>query len=69
MRALQDILGEMNDIEVQRALLRRLRAEGAVRERLASRERVLTAALEPAWKKFESRRLFWRPRPAARAKE
>lgn len=77
LRTLQDILGEMNDIEVQRGLLRvlvpagspirLLESEGAVRERLAARERALIAALGPAWEDFESRRLFWRtPRDAAR---
>lgn len=68
LRALQDILGEMNDIEVQRPLLRRLEAGGRAPERLASRERALIAALGPAWETFESRRLFWRERPAARAR-
>ena len=78
LRTLQDILGEMNDIEMQRGLLRRLvpagsalkrlEAEGTVRERLASRERALIAALGPAWEVFESRRLFWRQGPAARAR-
>jgi len=70
LRTLQDILGEMNDIEVQRGLLRKLvpggsaiallEVEWAVRERLASRERALIAELGPAWGEFESRRLFWR---------
>ena len=79
LRTLQDILGEMNDIEVQRGLLRRLvpagspmqrlEAEGEVRERLASRERALIAALGPAWEDFESRRLFWRGAATARARE
>ena len=79
LRTLQDILGEMNDIEVQRGLLRRLvpggsslkmvEAECAVRERLVSRERELIAALGPAWAAFESRRLFWRREAAARTRE
>ncbi len=70
LRSLQDILGEMNDIEVQRGLLRKLvprggpiaflETEWAVREQLASRERTLIAALGPAWSDFESRRHFWR---------
>jgi CHAD domain-containing protein len=78
LRTLQDILGEMNDIEVQRALLRGMvprgsalktvGAEAAVRLRLASRERELIAALDPAWAAFESRRRFWRRGEAARAK-
>jgi triphosphatase len=76
LRTLQDILGEMNDIEVQRGLLRvlvpagsplrLLESEGAVRERLASREHALIAALAPAWEEFEGRRLFWQS-PEARA--
>jgi CHAD domain-containing protein len=78
LHTLQDILGEMNDIEVQRELLRRIvlrgippnvvEAESSVRARLASRERELIAALDPAWAAFESRRPFWRRREAARAR-
>lgn len=70
LHTLQDILGELNDIEVQRDLLRRMvprgsplkvvEAESAVRARLASRERELIAALDPAWAAFEARRPFWR---------
>ena len=70
LRTLQDILGEMNDIEVQRSLLRELvprgsslrivQIESAVRARLAARERELIAALAPAWAAFEARRPFWR---------
>jgi CHAD domain-containing protein len=77
LRGLQDVLGEMNDIEVQRGLLSAIvpkrsalalvEAEWAVRERLAVRERELIAALGPAWRAFEERRLFWRP-AADRAK-
>jgi CHAD domain-containing protein len=69
LRALQDILGDMNDIEVQRGLLRRLaprrsplgavREEAVVRASLAAREHELIAALEPAWRRFESGRRFW----------
>lgn len=69
LRGLQDILGEMNDIEVQRGLLRRLvprkspltslRAEAVVRARLAAREEELIGALAPAWSAFEARRPFW----------
>jgi CHAD domain-containing protein len=69
LRTLQDVLGEMNDIEVQRALLRKLvprgsplkivQIESAVRARLAARERELIAALDPAWAAFEARRPFW----------
>jgi triphosphatase len=78
LRGLQDILGEMNDIEVQRSLLRELvprrsahalvAAESLVRERLAARERELIAALGPAWGAFEARRLFWQRPATARAR-
>ena len=78
LRTLQDILGEMNDIDVQRGLLRKIvpagsplelvESEWAVRERLESRERGLIAALGPAWASFEARRLFWRREPAVRAR-
>jgi CHAD domain-containing protein len=69
LRALQDILGDMNDIAVQRGLLRRLaprrsplgavREEAVARAALAAREHELIAALEPAWRRFESARPFW----------
>jgi triphosphatase len=70
LRGLQDVLGEMNDIEVQRRLLRRLvprksplphlQAEAVVRARLAAREHELIGALAPAWSAFEERPQFWR---------
>lgn len=69
LHALQDILGELNDIDVQRQLLRRIVPRGslpalvgtaaAVRTRLAARERELIAALSAAWTAFETRRPFW----------
>jgi len=78
LRRLQDILGEMNDLSVQRRLLRRMvprgspldivEDESAVRISLAARERELIAALGPAWGAFEGRRPFWLGRQAARAK-
>jgi CHAD domain-containing protein len=78
LRALQDILGEMNDISVQRVLLRRLsprrsalaevRAEAVARATLAAREHELIAALDPAWATFVARRPFWQRQAAARAK-
>jgi len=74
LRGMQDILGEMNDIEVQRVLLRRLvprrsplgivRTEAVLRAALAVREHELIGELEPAWRAFETGRPFWR-RPAA----
>lgn len=70
LSGLQDILGEMNDLEVQRRLLRRLvprtsplphlQAEAVVRARLSGRERELIGALAPAWSAFEARPPFWR---------
>jgi len=79
LRSLQDILGAMNDIDVQRGLLRGLvprdsplkivEAEAAMGARLASRERELIAALAPAWAAFEARRPFWRRHVAAPARE
>jgi len=78
LRTLQDILGEMNDIEVQRQLLRRMvprgsalkivQAEATIKAHLASRERELIAALEPAWSAFEARAPFWAPRKSVRVK-
>jgi CHAD domain-containing protein len=78
LHTLQDILGEMNDIEVLRELLRGMvprgsplkvvDAELAVRARLTSRERELIAALESAWAAFEARRPFWRHRETAHAR-
>jgi CHAD domain-containing protein len=69
LRKLQDILGDMNDIEVQRGLLRRLaprrsplgvvRAEAVARAALAAREHQLIAALEPGWSEFQTRAAFW----------
>ena len=69
LRVLQDILGDMNDIDVQRGLLRRLaprrsplgavRAEAVARAALAAREHELIAALEPAWAALQKRAAFW----------
>jgi CHAD domain-containing protein len=69
LHTLQDILGEMNDIAMLRRLLRTLvprgsplkliEAASALRVRLASRERELIVALDPAWTAFEARRPFW----------
>jgi len=78
LRGIQDILGEMNDIAVQRAMLRKLvpprsplgvvRAEAVSRASLALREQDLIAALEPAWRAFETGRPFWRRPEAGRRK-
>jgi triphosphatase len=65
LEALQDILGELNDVAVGRRLLKSLESgEGAtpVGRALTIRERRLIASLEPAWAAFEKRRPFWKPR-------
>ena len=63
LEALQDILGELNDIAVARRLLTELAAPaGHARQVLAARERMLVTSLETAWAAFEKRRPFWKPR-------
>ena len=72
LAALQDILGDLNDIAVARRLLAELAprgsardiaaAAGHVRHALAVRERMLVMSLEAAWAAFEKRRPFWRAR-------
>jgi len=72
LAALQDILGDLNDIAVARPLLAEIAprgvaaelgaAGGYVRQALTARERMLVISLEPAWSAFEKRRPFWRAR-------
>ena len=72
LAALQDVLGDLNDVAVARRLLAELAPRGAptgmpaaaayVRRALGARERQLIAALGPAWNAFEKRRVFWQPR-------
>ena len=72
LAALQDILGDLNDIAVARGLLAELvprgaapqlgAATGRTRHALAVRERMLVISLEGAWAAFEKRRPFWKPR-------
>ena len=63
LAALQDILGDLNDIAVARRLLTELAMPAAhVRHALAVRERMLVNSLQAAWTAFEKRRPFWRPR-------
>jgi CHAD domain-containing protein len=73
LKKLQQLLGELNDIAVQRRLLSELarggasaRATAAVRVRLRTRERPLVRKLGKAWSKFEGHPAHWR-REAARA--
>jgi triphosphatase len=62
LEALQDILGELNDVAVGRKLLQALGSDALVRRELAARERRLIASLEPAWAAFAKRRPFWKAR-------
>ena len=63
LAALQDILGDLNDISVARRLLSELALPaGQLRLALALRERKLVTSLEAAWTAFEKRRPFWKPR-------
>jgi inorganic triphosphatase YgiF len=62
LEALQDILGELNDIAVARRLLGELaEPTGDVRRGLAARERALVRSLQVAWDAFEKRQPFWKP--------
>ena len=73
LRSLQHILGELNDIRVQRGLLRGLASEAGLgrtvasaRARLTARERSLTLEAETVWSKIAAHPPRWR-RQAARA--
>jgi len=78
LHVLQGVLGELNDIEVQHRLLRRMapvartpkyaEALAAHRLVLAAREREFSAALGPAWSAFAACGPYWQGREAARAK-
>jgi CHAD domain-containing protein len=61
LRALQDLLGDLNDIVVARRLLRHL--DVAIPAGLAAREKRLISKLGAAWERFEKARPCWR-RPA-----
>ena len=62
LAALQDVLGDLNDIAVARRLLAELRAPAThTRRALAARERALVTSLGAAWAAFEKRRPFWAP--------
>lgn len=75
LRKLQQILGEMNDITIQRMLLRELardaglrRPAAALRAALTVRERELKREAARAWDEFDSMKPFWRRAAAARAR-
>lgn len=59
LRALQDVLGALNDIEVARTFLREIRA--AAPRRLAQREERLIRKLRASWKHFEGQAPYWQP--------
>ena len=69
LAALQDILGDLNDVAVARRFLAELAPRGSPAELAgaaayvarahAVRERVLVTSLQPAWKEFGKRRRFW----------
>jgi triphosphatase len=71
LRRLQEILGELNDIEVQRRLLADIAGAGAARQvelrlrKLEGRERWLVAKLRRAWRVFEAVSPYWRVPEAA----
>jgi triphosphatase len=74
LRALQKLLGELNDIQVQRRLLSTLAKDAVVaapvkraRQELKARERQLIHDVAKAWSKFAAVPPYWR-RQAARAR-
>ena len=74
LRRLQGVLGDLNDIEVQRRLLAQLadagapaRAVAAAQQLLARRERSLLARLRPSWRLFAALDPYWREPEAVRA--
>jgi CHAD domain-containing protein len=73
LRRLQGILGDLNDIDVQRRLLEEIAAAGPLRNgaayarRLAQREAKLLPRLRAAWRAFEAVSPYWRAPAAAHA--
>lgn len=72
LRRLQDVLGELNDVAVQRRMLQQMADAGAPAQAvtraaglLARRERSLLARLRPAWKGFAAISAYWRVPEAA----
>jgi CHAD domain-containing protein len=57
VKALQDLLGELNDIAVARRFLQEMKAEPL--KQLQRREARLISVLGPAWAAFERSRTFW----------
>jgi CHAD domain-containing protein len=73
LRGLQGILGDLNDVAVQRGLLEDIALSGGsgpgtnLLRRLELRERRLLPKLAPAWRAFAAVRPFWRAPEAAPA--
>jgi CHAD domain-containing protein len=71
LRGLQEILGKLNDIEVQRGLLAQIAGRGAAQQvqtrlrALDARERGLILKLRRAWRAFEAVSPYWRLPEAA----
>ena len=71
LRRLQEILGDLNDIEVQRRLLADIAGAGATLQvnarlrKLGARERGLIAKLRRAWRAFAAVSPYWRVPEAA----
>jgi triphosphatase len=59
LKQLQDLLGELNDMEVARRLTRELRGKH-VRQEPGPRERKLVSLLPAAWRRFTWAPRFWR---------
>jgi CHAD domain-containing protein len=57
LKDLQDLLGELNDLEVARRLTRQLSGHNAPAQ---TRERKLFAQLPAAWRRFAAAPRFWR---------
>jgi CHAD domain-containing protein len=64
LKQLQDVLGELNDIEVARRLTRLVRGT-RTRQRPGQRERKLVSLLPAAWRAFTWAPRFWREAPRA----
>jgi triphosphatase len=70
LAALQDTLGQLNDIAVARVLLDELAAENelSVRRRLARRERELIASAAKDWTALARKRPYWQTKRAPLAR-
>lgn len=64
LKQLQDLLGELNDMEAARRLLRELRGKRA-RRPPGPRERKLVSLLPAAWRRFTWAPRFWIPTPVS----